>query len=155
MGLRAPIEKGLFSLCEEAEPELVAQLGREAAAGAIEAVRAIPRVLEALSAIAWDDTTPQSARALFAIVAIYLLRTDDLVPAHEGQELLGLMDDAYLLFRAAGTVSTLLPDLTAHELALWSRSVEVTLTEEVRSSLDGMIDNAVTGVTAAIEQQGL
>jgi uncharacterized membrane protein YkvA (DUF1232 family) len=64
-------------------------------------LEAMPGLLVALDGALRTEAAPLHARALFMVVVGYLLQEDDLIPVHEGEPLLGLLDDTYVLHRAA------------------------------------------------------
>lgn len=80
-------------------------------------LEAMPGLLVALDAALRRDDAPLFSRTLFGVVLSYLLREDDLIPMHEGEPLLGLLDDTYLLHRAA-------QELRDHLTAVDLRSVD-------------------------------
>ena len=106
MSLNALLARGIREALLERPGELghyVSELGMEtSAAGHLEqAIQALPGLLVALDGALYSESVPSHARDTFIHVVRYLLLEDDLVPSRDERVLVGLLDDVYLLHRAA------------------------------------------------------
>ena len=106
MSLHALLERGLRDAIAESAGELeayVAEKGLEADAAAHlrQAIETLPGLLLALDGAIYSPGVPSHARDTFSHVVRYLLLEEDLVPSRDEKVLVGLLDDVYLLHRAA------------------------------------------------------
>jgi hypothetical protein len=156
MSLNAILDRGIKATFVEGEGELLAYLSRrghppETADHVRQTVEAIPGLLIALDRALRDTDAPLFARALHMVVLTYLIRDDDLIPATERQLVLGVLDDTYLLHRAA-------QELRDHMGTVYMRSVDGgvdllarVLPPEVVEELDARVAEAV-GTAEAISR---
>lgn len=112
LGIRTALERGGSEL-----EELVVTVGlpREAADHVRETLMAMPALLVSMDA-ALAQHADASRRALWRSVLSYLLMDDDLIPTNEGKPLRGVLDDAYLLHRAAQELRRDLPGIELRDL---------------------------------------
>lgn len=106
MALHGLLERGLREVIAEHAGELEAyvaerRLEPETADHLRQTLQALPGLLNALDGAIYSEGVPAHARATFSHVVRYLLLEDDLVPARDDRQLVGLLDDVYLLHRAA------------------------------------------------------
>ncbi len=157
MGLQLMMARGIEQMITEGAADLEAHHAANgesySVAGVLEAIRALPVVLEALDEITWDDNAPPAARALLPMVVTYLLRSDDLIPSHEGQILLGVMDDAYLTHRIALQVSGVMTSRQGSALARYLEHLSAALPETVVGALDEMAEDAFLRITVETERR--
>lgn len=106
MALHGLLERGLREAIATSEGELEAYVAErdlevETAAHLRQALEALPGLLVALDGAIYSPGVPDHARATFSHVVRYLLLEDDLVPSRDDRVLVGMLDDVYLLHRAA------------------------------------------------------
>lgn len=112
LGIRTALERS----GEELE-ELVSAVGlpRDAADHVRETLLAMPGMLVAIDRALEAGGQPERL-ALWRSLASYLLTDDDLVPTDEGRPIRGVLDDAYLLHRAAQAMRRDLPVVDLRDL---------------------------------------
>ena len=106
MALNGLLERGLREAIAESSGELEAYVAErslepETAEHLRQALQALPGLLVALDGAIYSEGVPHHARATFSHVVRYLLLEDDLVPSRDDRLLVGMLDDVYLLHRAA------------------------------------------------------
>ncbi len=106
MALHHLLTRGIRSALADGEGELAAHLislghPPETIEHVRQTVEAMPGLLVALDQALSTDGAPRFARALYLVVLSYLIHDDDLIPTDERHPVLGLLDDTYLLHRAA------------------------------------------------------
>ena len=106
MSLHALLERGIREALAEGQGELEAYVAeRNGEPGTVphlrQALEALPGLLNALDGAIYSPEVPAHARDTFSHVVRYLLLEDDLVPSRDDRLLVGMLDDAYLLHRAA------------------------------------------------------
>lgn len=106
MALNGLLERGLREAIAESDGELEAyvaerELEAETADHLRQTLQAMPGLLRALDGAIYSEGVPPHARATFSHVVRYLLLEDDLVPSRDDRLLVGMLDDVYLLHRAA------------------------------------------------------
>jgi hypothetical protein len=106
MSLHTLLERGIRQAVGEASGELEAYLEErnldpETAEHLRQAIQALPGLLVALDGAIYSPSVPAHARDTFSHVVRYLLLEDDLVPTRDDRVLVGMLDDVYLLHRAA------------------------------------------------------
>jgi len=104
--MNALLERGLREAIAESNGELESyvaerELEAETAEHLRQALQALPGLLVALDGAIYSEGVPAHARATFSHVVRYLLLEDDLVPSRDDRLLVGMLDDVYLLHRAA------------------------------------------------------
>lgn len=122
MGLHHLLTRGIASALVDGGAELGAHLTRlgqppETVEHVRQTVEALPGLLVALDRALWQRDAPLYARALYMTVVSYLIHDDDLIPTDERHPVLGLLDDTYLLHRAA-------QELRDHMGTVYMRSVD-------------------------------
>jgi hypothetical protein len=148
VGLSHLLTRGVREALLEGRPELDAflrQAGAPEGTGEhiAQTLEAMPGLIVALDRALSKPEVPPFASALFDVVVRYLIRDDDLIPTHGGESILGLLDDVFLLHRAA-------QELRAHLDGVEMRSVdggvhllEGVLPAEVVRQLDRQVARAV------------
>lgn len=121
MGLHNLLERGIRSALADGAGELEAYLAHldlppETLEHVRQTVEALPGLLVALDRALWSRDAPLFARALYMVVLSYLIHDDDLIPG-DRHPVLGLLDDAYLLHRAA-------QELRDHMATVYMRSID-------------------------------
>ncbi len=106
MALGELLKRAIVTVTEEGAEEIAmlvrtAGLPDEAADHVQQTLHAFPGLLIGMERSPADEGVPPYAQALFAQVMAYLLEDDNLIPSHAGKPILGLLDDDYLLHRAA------------------------------------------------------
>ena len=101
-----------------------------------------------------NEQVPMAVRALFPAVLSYCFTEDDLLPSRGSQLVLGLLDDAFIVHRAAVEVAGPLGvdlETTRKHLAF----LEQVLPADVRRRLDALVVDTLTSTTSHAEQLGL
>lgn len=107
MALHRLLERGMRETLAEAPGELAAlvktrALPEETAEHLRQTLEALPGLLLALDGALYSDSAPPHARTTFNAVVRYLLLEEDLIPTRGDEDVLvSLLDDVYLLHRAA------------------------------------------------------
>ncbi len=122
MALHLLLTRGIRSALADGEAELALHLSRlnqppETVEHVRQTVEAMPGLLVALDRALAHRDAPLFARSLYMVVLSYLIHDDDLIPADDRHPVLGLLDDTYLLHRAA-------QELRHHMEAVYMRSVD-------------------------------
>jgi uncharacterized membrane protein YkvA (DUF1232 family) len=148
MALHHLLTRGIRSALADGEGELVAyvtHLGQpaETVEHVRQTVEAMPGLIVALDRALAHRDAPLFARSLYMVVLSYLIHDDDLIPTDDRHPVLGLLDDSYLLHRAA-------QELRDHMEAVYMRSVDGgvdllarVLPDDVIEQLDAKIRDAV------------
>lgn len=112
LGIRTALERSGSEL-----EELVVSvgLGREAADHVRETLMAMPALLVSIDG-ALARHADSSRLALWRSLLSYLLMDEDLIPTNEGRPVRGILDDAYLLHRAAQEMRRDLPGFELRDL---------------------------------------
>lgn len=146
MGLHALLERGIRSALDDGGHTLEEQLGH-LPGDTVEHVRqtleAFPGLLVAIDRALWHKSTPPEARALFMVVVSYLLADDDLVPTSEARPVLGLLDDAYLLHRAAQELRDHLEGVELRSVDGGTQLLQDVLPPDVVRQLDAKVEDAL------------
>jgi len=152
MGLHVLLLRGIEHVLDEGTSGFFAYCESNgcsgAAQGALDALRHMPGVIVGLDEMTWDEEAPTAARALLPTVMTYLFKRDDLIPAHDGEVVLGLLDDAYVALRAANEAAGQSDLLDREVIERHLASLRAVLPEGIVSDLDALVDEAVTAVTA-------
>ncbi|MGF1466118.1 MAG: hypothetical protein ACFCGT_08280 [Sandaracinaceae bacterium] len=117
-------------------------------------LEALPGLLSAVELALQRETAPLFARTLFMIVIGYLLREDDLIPMHGDQPLLGLLDDTYLLHRAAQELREELEEVEMRSVDGGTALLSSVLPRDVVRELDRAIARARGEAEAIAERRG-
>lgn len=150
MGLELLIARGVHALLHERHGELERVLGNAAlAAGAGEALAALPTLLVGLNQFAWSEDASPRARAALSVVLAYGLKVDDLIPAHGHHTMLGVLDDAYLAFAAAMMIDVPVAGLAPEKVARMRDDLRAALPKDVTAELERMLDQALNAVVTA------
>jgi hypothetical protein len=148
MALHHLLTRGIESALAEGEGELAAHLihlghPTETVEHVRQTVEAMPGLLVALDRALSIEGAPRFARALYMVVLGYLIQDENLIPTDERHPVLGLLDDTYLLHRAA-------QELRDHMGSVYMRSVDGgvallsrVLPAEIVEQLDAKIDHAL------------
>lgn len=148
MGLHNLLTRGIRSAMADGAAELEAYLERQGgppdtALHVKQTLEAMPGLLVALDRALSSGEAPLFARALYLVVLGYLIHDDDLIPG-DRHPVLGLLDDTYLLHRAA-------QELRDHMGTVYMRSVDGgvellarVLPPHVVAELDAKIRHATT-----------
>ncbi len=149
MALRALLDRGIGSILEEGDSELTA-LAREAGLepGADEHLRqtlqALPGLVEQIHGALQGKDVPASARSIFLGVMRYLFLEEDLIPSRTGTTVLGLMDDTYLVHRAAQEMRDQLYPVDMRSVDGGAHLLGRVLPKDVIGQLDGIVEKART-----------
>ena len=148
MGLHNLLTRGVRAALAEGDEDLVRYVVQGGhAEGTAEHLRqtleAMPGLLVAIdAALRRSPAASQFGRTLFLVVTGYLLRDDDLIPVHEGQPLLGLLDDTYLLHRAAQELRDEIAMVDMRSVDGGASLLASVLPKDVVRQLDATIDRA-------------
>lgn len=149
MALHHLLTRGIRSALADGEGELVAHLTHlnhppETVEHVRQTVEAMPGLLVALDRALSRRDAPLFARSVYMVVLSYLIHDDDLIPTDDRHPVLGLLDDTYLLHRAA-------QELRHHMEAVYMRSVDGgvdllarVLPRDIIAQLDAKIVDAVS-----------
>ena len=155
MALGVLLSRGIESALADGWAQFTQTHGPPARVQEIPAVlRRMPAVLDRMGETALDDEAPVAARALLPTVLTYLLRHDDEIPADENQLIFGILDDAYVVLRAAAELDAALGNPTVPSLHRDLGTLRQALPRSVVDTLDTMVDDVLTGLIAASEREG-
>lgn len=149
MALRALLDRGIGSILEGGDAEL-RSLAEDAGLepGSDEHLRqtlqALPGLVEQIHGALGGKEVPASARALFLNVMRYLFLEEDLIPSRAGTTLLGLMDDTYLVHRAAQELRDQLYPVDMRSVDGGAHLLGRVLPTEVVAQLDGIVEGTRT-----------
>ena len=122
-----------------------ASLPADAAEHVRHTLEAMPGLLGSIYEALSDPTAPPPARSLFNAVVAYLLEEDDLIPTHSDSPMLGMLDDLYLLHRAALEIASHLGRVDMRSIAGGAQLLESLLPAEVVEELERKIKMAARG----------
>ncbi|MAQ16515.1 MAG: hypothetical protein CMN30_17190 [Sandaracinus sp.] len=152
MSLHALLERGIRGALAEQEGQLEAyvaerELEPETVVHLRQALEALPGLLVALDGAIYSPEVPVHARDTFSQVVRYLLLEDDLVPSRDDRVLVGMLDDVYLLHRAA-------QELRAHIAGVDFRSIDggaALLAHVLPSEVVTLLDDHLAAVVGVSE----
>lgn len=114
----------------------------------------MPRLLVQLDAVTRNDSAPIVPRALFPLIMSYLLIEEDLLPPAKGA-VLSLMDDAYLVHRAAGEIASAVPSAGIHVLPAHVNALRRVMPADLTAKLDKLLEDTIsTTITRAEALRG-
>jgi uncharacterized membrane protein YkvA (DUF1232 family) len=151
MALHHLLNRGIKSALAEGEGELAAHLLHlghppETIEHVRQTVEAMPGLLVALDRALSSEGAPRFARALYVVVLSYLIHDDDLIPTDDRHPVLGLLDDTYLLHRAAqelrGQMGTVYMRSVDGGVALLSRVLPPGIVEQLDAKIDDALGRA-------------
>lgn len=132
LGIRTALERGGTEI-----EELVAAVGLPpgSADHVLETLMAMPALLVSMDAALAKHADPRRV-ALWRSVLSYLLTDEDIIPTDEGKPLRGVLDDAYLLHRAAQELRRDLPGIDLRDLDGGTALLESILPNGITRELD-------------------
>ncbi|MFK7988737.1 MAG: hypothetical protein AB8I08_22140 [Sandaracinaceae bacterium] len=147
MALRALLDRGIGSILEGGDAELESlarRAGLESGAEEhlLQTLQALPGLVEQIHGALRGKEVPASARNIFLGVMRYLFLEEDLIPSRAGTTLLGLMDDTYLVHRAAQELRDQLYPVDMRSVDGGAQLLRQLLPEEVVTQLDGIVEAA-------------
>lgn len=148
MALHHLLTRGIRSALSEGEGELSAHLLRlghppETLEHVRQAVEAMPGLLVALDRALWRADAPLHARTLYMVVVSYLIHDDDLIPVDDRHPVLGLLDDTYLLHRAAQELRDYMESVYMRSVDGGADLLARVLPTDVIAQLDAKIRDAI------------
>lgn len=152
MALALLLQRGIDALGTEHRAGLVRVVrdGQQVDA-VLAALGYLPATLTSLAEVAWREDASTLTRSVLPVVLSYGFKKGNLIPAEEGQPLLGIVDDAYLALYAATRIVDLLPGLSSDALLAHTTALKDALPDGVADELEAMID----GTMAAIADAGV
>ena len=105
-------------------------------------LEALPGLVEKIHDALDREGGPPSARELFLRLVRYLFTENDLIPAHAGEVLLGLVDDAYLVHRAAQEMRGHLSLVDMRSVDGGAALLRALLPDEIVDALDEVVAEA-------------
>lgn len=150
MALRALLDRGIGSILEGGDAELrslALDAGLEPAADEHlrQTLQALPGLVEQIHGALRGKDIPSSAGGLFLGVMRYLFLEEDLIPSRAGTTLLGLMDDTYLVHRAAQELRDQLYPVDMRSVDGGAHLLRQVLPPDVVTQLDGIVQGARRG----------
>lgn len=150
MALHGLLNRGIAAVIAEGAGELemlVRQQGLapEAAEHIRQVIEAIPGLLVAVDRALEARAEAPKARALFLEVLAYVLLDDNLIPARSGKPVVGLLDDAYFVHRAAQELREHMTEVDMRSIDGAVELLRRVLPASVWRELDERIERAATG----------
>ncbi len=153
------LERGLKTILDDNQHELVLLLQRknlpsEWLSTLLGAVQDIPNLILKMNKLVFNENAPVSLRALFPSILNYLLDDEDLIPSHKDQEIIGLLDDAYLVHKVATILSENFSDFEAASSKKFLEVLVELIPSNVKEQLDRLIDDTFVRVVGEAERIG-
>ncbi|HEY8427599.1 MAG TPA: hypothetical protein VIL20_04460 [Sandaracinaceae bacterium] len=153
MALHHLLVRGIRSALADGEDQLAAHLASlghpaETVEHVRQTIEAMPGLLVALDRALWSRDAPLFARALYMVVLSYLIHDENLIPTDERHPVLGLLDDTYLLHRAA-------QELRDYMTSVYMRSVDGgvdLLTRVLPTDVTARLDAKILAAVGTAEQ---
>lgn len=158
--MRDLFRRGIQSVFVDGERDFVRQLqDRGMTAHDVPAARAAVEsmvdTLVAFNRATQDESVALAVRALFPALVTYFFDEENLVASRGERLIFGLLDDAFLVHRAAAEVGGSLPgfnrDANAAHLAFLGKA----LPDEVKQQLVALVDETLSAAVSQAEQLGL
>ena len=155
MAIPGLLQEGIRSVLARSDDALRALvtsrgLPEDAAEHVRQTLEALPGLLEAMDRALRRAPDHPEARALFLLVLSYLLQDDDLLPSRAGRPVLGLLDDVYLVHRAAQELEPHLGRVDMRSIAGGAELLRGLLPEHVVWALDAAVEQAGTEAATLI-----
>jgi uncharacterized membrane protein YkvA (DUF1232 family) len=152
MSLGFVLRKGLDSVIgsdDRAIHEIIEHIG--ATPDHVEHIRAtlmtLPDLMFAVDRALRNGSAPAHAKRMWLMVISYLVLDRDLIPASEDNPVLGLLDDAYLLHRAAEELAPHLESVDVRSISGGAEMLAGLLPITVVRQLDAKLANAKTAAS--------